>query len=135
VRPLKKLTYTALLAGSTMWSLSIILAPLFGLTGVYQFFSSICHQNPSRSWHLAGEPFAVCIRCTSIYFAFTVSLWFGLKANVRWLRLSLLLMFCEFVFERLILDAPLLRSISGVLVGLSAAPFVRLALEEIRDAV
>src|SRR5437867_3041453 len=127
--------YLALLASSTLWCLSILAAPLFGLSGVYDFFSRICHQDPSRSWYLAGEPLAVCIRCASIYFAFTVSLWFGLKANVRWLRISLLLMLCEFVFARLILDAALLRSICGVLVGLSAAPFVRLAVEEIRDAV
>jgi uncharacterized membrane protein len=131
----KNKTYAALLAGSTVWCLSIILAPVLGLSWVYDFFSRICHQDPARSWHLAGEPLAVCIRCASIYFAFAASLWLGLKANVRWLRLSMLLLICEFIVARLVIDAALLRSISGVLVGLSAAPFVREAFEEIRDAM
>ena len=77
----------------------------------------------------------MCIRCASIYFAFAASLWLGLKANVRWLRISLVLMACEFIFARLVVDAVLLRSISGVLVGLSAAPFVKEAFEEIRGAM
>src|SRR5262245_55406773 len=128
-------TYAALLAGATLWCLSIVVAPMLGLPWVYVFFSRICHQDPSRSWHLAGETFAVCIRCTSTYFAFTVSLWLGLKTSVRWLRLSILLLFCEFVFARIVLDDTVLRSASGILVGLSAAPFVRQAVEELRDAM
>jgi len=128
-------TYAALLAGATLWCLSIVVAPMLGLPWVYVFFSRICHQDPSRSWHLAGEPFAVCIRCTSIYFAFTASLWLGLKASVRWLRFSVLLMICEFIFARFVVDLALLRSLSGVLVGLSAAPFVKRAVEEIREAM
>jgi len=124
-----------LLAGATLWSLSIVAAPVLGLSWVYEFFSRICHQDPDRSWHVAGEPLAVCIRCASIYFAFTVSLWLGLKTNVRWLRVAVLVMVCEFIFARLVFDTALLRSMSGVLVGLSAAPFVKQAFEEIRDAM
>lgn len=127
--------YAALLAGSTLWCLSIVAAPVFGLSWVYTLFSIICHQSPSRSWFIAGEPFAVCIRCTSIYFAFTASLWLGLKANVRWLRISIALMLCEFIFARLVIDAAFLRAMSGVLVGLSAAPFVRQGIEEFRGAM
>lgn len=125
----------ALLAGATLWCLSIIAAPVLGLSWVYDFFSRICHQDPSRSWYLAGKALPVCIRCASIYFAFTVSLWLGFKTNVRWLRISLALMLCEFVFARVVVDLALLRSISGVLVGLSAAPFVRQAFEEISDTL
>jgi uncharacterized membrane protein len=131
----KKKIYVLLVTASTLWCISIVAAPFLGLSWVYTFFSRICHQDPSRSWHLSGEPLAVCIRCTSIYFAFTASLWLGLEANVRWLRISILLMFCEFVFARLVFDAELLRSLSGVLVGLSAAPFVKQAIEEIRETV
>jgi uncharacterized membrane protein len=124
-----------LLAGSTLWCLSIIAAPAFDLSSVYVFFSRICHQDPLRSWHLGQEPFAVCVRCASIYFAFTASLWLNLKPSVRWLRISILLLFCEFIFARFAFDNALLRSLSGILVGLAAAPFVRKALEEIRDAM
>jgi uncharacterized membrane protein len=131
----KNKTYAALLAGSTIWCLAIVAAPLFGWSWVYGFFALICHQNASRSWHLAGEPLAVCIRCASIYFAFAASLWLGIKASVRWLRLSIALMLCEFIAARLVIDSGLLRSISGVLVGLASAPFIRQALEEIREAM
>jgi uncharacterized membrane protein len=114
---------------------SIIAAPMFHLDSIYSFFSRICHQDPTRSWRVAGEPLAVCIRCSSIYFAFAASLWFGLKTSVRWLRISILLMLCEFVFARLMIDDAFLRSFSGILVGLCAAPFVRQAAEELRDAM
>src|SRR5215510_5574819 len=128
-------TYAALLAGATLWCVSIVAAPLLGLSWVYVFFSRICHQDPARSWSLAGEPLAVCIRCSSIYFAFTASLWLGLKTSVRWLRISILLMLCEFVFARLVVDDAVLRAVSGILVGFFAAPFVRQATEELRDAM
>ena len=124
-----------LLAASTLWCLSIVAAPLLGWTWVYEFFSRVCHQDPERSWQLFGRSLPVCIRCASIYFAFTVSLWLGLKANVRWLRVSFALMLLEFVVARLFIDAAPLRSLSGILVGLSAAPFVKQGIEEIRDAM
>jgi uncharacterized membrane protein len=125
----------ALLAVSTLGCLLIIAAPLFGLTWVYGLFSQICHQEPERSWQLYGKSLPVCIRCASIYFAFTLSLWLGLKANVRWLRVSIAAMFLEFVAARLFIDAAPLRSLSGIMVGLSAAPFVKQGIEEIRDAM
>ena len=132
---MKNKTYAALLAGSTLWCLSIIAAPVFGLSWVYEFFSRICHQDPARSWAIFGRSLPVCIRCASIYSAFTVSLWVGIKTNVRWLRASLVLVLAEFVIARVLMDTAILRSISGILVGLSAAPFVRQGIEEIRDAM
>jgi uncharacterized membrane protein len=42
----------------------------------YQFFSHVCHQLDSHSFHLAGFKFAVCIRCTSIYASFFLGLLF-----------------------------------------------------------
>jgi hypothetical protein len=39
-------------------------------------------------------------------------------------------MFCEFVFARVLLDAALVRSLSGILFGVTAAPFVRKGIEE-----
>lgn len=123
----------ALLIGATLWCLAILAAPVLHLSVVYAFFSRICHQDPSRSWRLFGEPLPVCIRCASIYFAFTISLWVGLKPNARWLRASLAIMAAEFIIARVVLDAALLRTLSGILVGLSAAPFVRQGVEELRD--
>ena len=124
---------SALLAGATVWCVGIIAAPLLHLPSVYQFFSLICHQDPARSWGLFGEPLPVCIRCASIYFAFTASLWLGFRTNVTWLRAALVFMLCEFVFARVFVDAAALRSLSGILVGWSAAPFVKQGVEELSD--
>jgi uncharacterized membrane protein len=123
-------TYTALLAGSTLWCLSIIAAPLTGSAAVYSFFAVICHQDPARSWHFLGEPLPVCIRCASIYFGFLAALWLRISPRTRWLRIAIALMICEFVMARLVVDAAIVRSVSGILFGLTAAPFVRRGIEE-----
>lgn len=132
---MKNKAHAALLAGSTLWCLGILAGALLGLSPVYDFFSIICHQDPARSWHILGKPLPVCIRCASIYFAFLASLWLGLRANVRWLRTALVAMIIEFVLARLWIDDAGLRSLSGILVGLSAAPFVRKGVEELSDSM
>jgi len=39
---------------------------------MYEFFSRICHQLDSHSLHLFDAKFAVCARCTAIYYGFFV---------------------------------------------------------------
>ena len=63
------------------WCAGIIAAPLLkqaGLHGgadmVYSAYSRICHQADSRSFHVGGEKFGVCIRCSAIYFGFLAGL-------------------------------------------------------------
>lgn len=58
-----------------LWVFLILLAPISEATGltsvsnpVYAFFSYICHQIPSRSFHLENHAFAVCSRCFGVYF-------------------------------------------------------------------
>ena len=53
---------------------AIIAAPLLQSNGhpafaikIYRAFSFVCHQIPERSFHLHGNKFAVCSRCTGIY--------------------------------------------------------------------
>jgi uncharacterized membrane protein len=60
--------------------LAIIAAPLasaFGYTSfassIYKAFSFVCHQIPERSFHLAGNKFAVCSRCTGLYSGFAAA--------------------------------------------------------------
>lgn len=73
-----RLTYAVILSGSALWCALIVSAPaalsapeLRPLSGlVYAFFSPLCHQISARSFHLFGEPLAVCARCSSIYFGF-----------------------------------------------------------------
>ena len=35
--------------------------------GIYKGFDLVCHQIDGRSFHVAGEPFAVCARCFGLY--------------------------------------------------------------------
>jgi uncharacterized membrane protein len=43
---------------------------------IYRGFSFLCHQLPSRSFHLEGHALGVCARCTGIYAGFAVSVLF-----------------------------------------------------------
>lgn len=40
---------------------------------VYYYFSPICHQIDSRSFHISGIKLAVCSRCSSIYFGILIA--------------------------------------------------------------
>lgn len=63
------------------WCAGILAAPMLkhaGLYGsadvAYSTFSRVCHQNDARSFHVEGEKFGVCIRCSAIYFGFLAGL-------------------------------------------------------------
>ncbi len=68
------LVYYLTLGGIIIWLGVIFLAPYLRSQGsslsafAYLVFTPICHQIPSRSFHLFGEPLAVCARCLGIYF-------------------------------------------------------------------
>ena len=64
---------------SALWCAAIFGAPLLKHAGQkelaavgYALFSRVCHQNDARSFHLDGEKFGVCIRCTAVYFGFLI---------------------------------------------------------------
>ena len=62
----------ALTLGALLWAGAVVAAP-YALTrtpaaaSVYALSSRICHQRPSRSFHLAGTPMPVCARCAGLY--------------------------------------------------------------------
>ena len=64
--------------GALLWCAGFILAPfLVGMNpefahGLYAFYGKICHQLDDRSLHVAGNPLAVCARCSSVYCGFLV---------------------------------------------------------------
>lgn len=75
-----------------LWAAAIVAAPLFVAVGhaglaqpIYGLFGLFCHQDEARSFHLSGEKFACCERCTAIHLSIACS---GLLfATVRcWLR-------------------------------------------------
>jgi len=72
-------TYLGILLGAVAWCSAIVLAPVFAAEGgmfalpaefVYRMFHPICHQLRERSFTLLDQPFAACVRCSTIYFAF-----------------------------------------------------------------
>lgn len=75
-----KRTYAILLSLVALWCGGIVLAPILrsSLPSVssflYSLYASICHQLDARSFHLFDEKLGVCIRCSSIYLSFFLSL-------------------------------------------------------------
>ncbi len=137
--------YTALLISVGLWCLAIV-APTFliGFGGslghsiadtLYLGFSRICHQIDDRSLHLFGVKFAVCIRCTSIYFSFLggillYPLFRSLRGTTlpdkRWLLLAVLPMTLDAILNDLHVHQSddLTRSVTGAIAGLVFAFFV-----------
>jgi uncharacterized membrane protein len=127
----RKQLHLLLLAAASLWCLLIVLAPLWDSALIYRFFSMICHQDPTRSWHIGGRALPTCIRCTSIYFGFLLSIIVWLRANRSWLKLAISATVIEFVLARIFLDSTFLRSATGIALGATVAPFVRLGTQEL----
>src|ERR1700730_16137433 len=72
--------------------LALTLAPLaapmlaashpFAALLIRNFFSRLCHQDPSRSFVVDGSAVAVCVRCLGIYWGAAV----GMVVRLRWAR-------------------------------------------------
>lgn len=69
--------------GTLLFVSMIVAAPLAAaghhdnLAGtLYHSFGLLCHQLPERSFFIAGQKFAVCSRCTGLYFGFAATLLF-----------------------------------------------------------
>jgi len=43
----------------------------------HRLFQKLCHQDPARSFRIAGTPMAVCSRCFGIYASFATA-WFAM---------------------------------------------------------
>lgn len=69
--------YAWLLLPALVWCAGFLLLPLTGPIGdalAVEVYGRVCHQLEDRSFLWGGVPWAVCIRCSSIYLAFTVTL-------------------------------------------------------------
>ena len=76
-------TYRLVFFASLIWCFFILSAPIAHhlhastvADFIYGFFSRICHQLDSRSFHLFNAKLAVCARCTAIYYGFFLSVAF-----------------------------------------------------------
>lgn len=129
--------YLIFLSVTFIWSLSLILIPYFeSLSGKwadislfgYTFFSSTCHQIEERSFFLFGNPMPVCSRCSTIYFAFLLSVILypfirgidNKKLPSIWILLIVsLLVFLDAVLDisGILKNTFISRSVSGALIG------------------
>jgi len=121
----------ALISGATLWCLAIVAAPVLQSAPIYLFFSQICHQLSSRSWHIHDAPLAVCIRCTSIYFGFLTGLIGLSKPRPRWLVAAGVLTLGQWLLSVTLIDIEWLRAVTGALLGASAAPIVARGVTEL----
>lgn len=96
--------------------------------GIYTFFSTTCHQEESRSFHIFGEILAVCSRCTVIYAGFFIGVLiypiFKKLDNTQlppvWILLSIsALMLADVLFDisGIMKNTFITRSITGFLLG------------------
>jgi len=80
-------------------ALAPLLAPLLAATHpvtallIRSFFSRLCHQDPARSFVIAGSPVAVCVRCLGIYCGVALGMFLrpGKVPAIRLLAVALLL--------------------------------------------
>jgi uncharacterized membrane protein len=132
-----------------LWALLIVLAPLARANGLasiseplYGFLHFICHQISERSFHIAGEPFGVCSRCTGVYFGLFVGfamypLWRRIEEIEPlarfWLFLSLIPIGIDWsltifgIWE----NTQLSRVVTGLILGIACATYIVPALVEI----
>ncbi|MGI8641328.1 MAG: DUF2085 domain-containing protein [Pyrinomonadaceae bacterium] len=131
------------------WIFLILIAPIAeanNLTNIsspiYKFFSYLCHQMPSRSFHLENHSFAVCTRCFGVYFGllfgFIVYPFFRSIEEIEplsrfWLFLALIPMGIDWslgffgVWE----NTHFSRFLTGLVLGTACAIFIIPALIEL----
>ncbi len=130
------LIYLAMMGG-ILFILAIIFAPSIealcerpsGISCLsYLFFRPICHQDPARSFWLAGVPLPVCARCFGIYLGAFLGLGaFGLMRGTTtrrpfprsWLILGIAPLFADGTFNalRLFTTPEYLRASIGIVAG------------------
>ena len=85
------------------------------------FFARLCHQDPSRSFLLAGSPIAVCVRCLGIYGGVAISPILHIRRAIgpRLLAFALLLNALDVATEILHWhgNLPLPRFVLGLFLG------------------
>lgn len=74
---MQRLLARALAATAALWLVLLVIGP-YGIAAghvpaagalLYRAGAVVCHQQPARSFHLAGLPLPVCARCTGLYAA------------------------------------------------------------------
>lgn len=136
-------------AFAAAWISVILLAPIAEANGfttvsklIYTFFSYLCHQMPSRSFHLENNSFAVCSRCFGVYFGLLFgAILYPIFRQIEeteplprfWLFLALIPMAIDWSlgFFGIWENTHLSRFLTGLIVGTACAVFIIPALVEL----
>lgn len=132
-----------------IWVALILLAPIAEISGltnisqpIYNFSSYLCHQMPSRTFHIENHAFAVCSRCFGVYsglfFGFIIYPFFRRITDTEplprfWLFLSLIPIGIDWslgvfgIWENTFLS----RYVTGLILGVACAVFIIPALVEL----
>lgn len=132
-----------------VWFALILLAPsaeMFGLSNIsqpiYSFFGYLCHQMPSRTFHIEDHALAVCSRCFGVYSGLLLGViiypFFRTITDTEplprfWLFLSLVPIGIDWslgafgIWENTFLS----RSVTGLILGVACAVFIVPALVEL----
>ena len=99
----------AAVVGAILFCAGIVVAPLLEARGhaagswLRWAYSPLCHQLAGRSVELAGEPLAVCARCTGLYLGGLLGLLLGLMRvpapRRAWLVVAVLPTVLDSVFK------------------------------------
>jgi uncharacterized membrane protein len=102
--------------------------------GIRKFFSAVCHQDPSRSFWLAGAPVAVCVRCLGIYVGAAVGALIpaGREAVLRMFAVAVAMNVIDIAAEWMGWhgNLPALRFALGMMAGVAAGALVVSSLRE-----
>lgn len=152
LRDIKKLAILAWFIGFAfvfIWVAAIVFAPLavennwLNLSApIYKFFSFLCHQQSSRSFHIENHAFAVCSRCFGIYFGlfagFIIYLFIRNIEEIEpfprfWLFLALIPMGIDWSLTAFGIweNTHLSRFLTGLILGITCAVFIVPALVEL----
>jgi uncharacterized membrane protein len=103
---------------------------------IRNFFSRLCHQDPSRSFVVAGSAVAVCVRCLGIYWGAALGMMVRLR-RARWLLIGAVVLNLVDVVSGVMHwhgNLPLARFFLGLMlgVGVSAVLFLPEGLRPLR---
>jgi uncharacterized membrane protein len=105
-----------------------VAAPLLAATHpltamlIRSFFSSLCHQDPARSFVIDGSPVAVCVRCLGIYWGTPVGMLLRPKKAPTLLAIAMALNLLDVATGAIHWhgNLPLTRFLLGLLLGAGA---------------
>ena len=77
-----------------------------------------------------GQQLPVCIRCAAIYLGFLAAVALRRPPQILYLKVAVAAMFSEVLLALTLVDSPIARVATGLMLGAAIAPFVRTGVEQ-----